>query len=646
MTAIVGSSPPTVLQFFDNRGNPAAGGSVLTQVGGVNYATYEDAAGTTPLPNPIPLNSRGEISNSSGVSCQLFLVSGVTYTFTLYDAALNQLNQATSVQTPDNLGTLAASSGSSLVGFIQSGTGAVATTAEADLQSRPVLITEFGTVDKTGATDCSAVAQLALTAANYVVFPQGGTYKVSSTLTLKTNQVLDFRGATIVANTSTNPLFVTTNKANSIHIYGGEVQGTASAFLKAIGNSDAPVSADFMQGLWIDGVYVSATTIGIFLWMNKAVREVFLNSCISFATNGILSDGKAVEIHGDKCLLWGNATAGDGSYGVKAISSGGTIYYNEGWHFSTCTIANYDKTIWLSDIFVFTLANGWLNACGVGSSAIYITDPTTTAACIDMKFNGLVVNDQIQFITGTGGDRRASFSDITCVGIAGANIDVGVNVGGINVSNIKFVDGTAGVSVGIVLEGNNSTVAIDGVTTTGYDAFVNAVQIKGTTSAIVSVRNVSHFGSAIGIYAESPYVGHGNVIQNSVDIASAVVTSPWIFQVADIAGTYATSAVMASITASLAQGETGFIDIRLPLSGMNATTQLFTLNLPTGMHAPVGTGWSDQYIYPSAVSCFLAVRIPYYCSAMILSGTISITNTAGNSAVVGSHSHFGIVRGW
>lgn len=87
-------APPPILQFLNNAGAPAAGGSVLTQVGGINFATYQDSGGNTPLPNPIPLNSRGEISNSSGVSCQLFLQAGVVYTFTLYDINGNQLNQS------------------------------------------------------------------------------------------------------------------------------------------------------------------------------------------------------------------------------------------------------------------------------------------------------------------------------------------------------------------------------------------------------------------------------------------------------------------------------------------------------------------------------------------------------------------------
>jgi hypothetical protein len=94
MAATVSLAPPIILQFFNNLGQPAAGGSVLTQVGGLNYPTYQDSGGSTALPNPIPLNARGEISNAAGVSSQLFLVHGQVYTFTLFDANGNQLNSA------------------------------------------------------------------------------------------------------------------------------------------------------------------------------------------------------------------------------------------------------------------------------------------------------------------------------------------------------------------------------------------------------------------------------------------------------------------------------------------------------------------------------------------------------------------------
>lgn len=93
----VALSESPILFFLNNAGQLNVGGSLLTQVGNVNYPTYQDAAGLTPLPNPIPLNSRGEVSNSSGVSCQLYLVDGVTYTFTLFDASGNQLWTANNV---------------------------------------------------------------------------------------------------------------------------------------------------------------------------------------------------------------------------------------------------------------------------------------------------------------------------------------------------------------------------------------------------------------------------------------------------------------------------------------------------------------------------------------------------------------------
>ena len=108
------SSPP-ILQFFNNLGQPNSGGSILTQVGGSNYATYQDSAGATPLPNPIPLNSRGEISNSVGTSCQLFLTTGVTYTFTMYDANGNQLNQATVVAPISNVTSVNGTTSGSVV---------------------------------------------------------------------------------------------------------------------------------------------------------------------------------------------------------------------------------------------------------------------------------------------------------------------------------------------------------------------------------------------------------------------------------------------------------------------------------------------------------------------------------------------------
>lgn len=96
MTTGVVCTPP-ILQFFNNNGQVLAGGSVLTQVGGVNTATYSDSGLTIPLPNPIPLNARGEVSTAAGASSQLFLTPNTVYTFTVSDSGGNQIYVASYV---------------------------------------------------------------------------------------------------------------------------------------------------------------------------------------------------------------------------------------------------------------------------------------------------------------------------------------------------------------------------------------------------------------------------------------------------------------------------------------------------------------------------------------------------------------------
>lgn len=146
MVAVV-ACPPTILQFFDNAGKPAVGGSVLTQVASVNFPTYSDSAGTTPLPNPIPLNSRGEVSTAAGASSQLFVAANTVYTFTLSDAGGNLLNTSTYVN--------------GIGGISQASNVAGTNTITAVLSPAGALIVEFTPANtNTGATTFNAVPVL------------------------------------------------------------------------------------------------------------------------------------------------------------------------------------------------------------------------------------------------------------------------------------------------------------------------------------------------------------------------------------------------------------------------------------------------------------------------------------------------------
>lgn len=109
-----GLSAPPILQFFGNNGALLVGGQLLTEVGGIPTAVYEDQALTTPLPNPIILNARGEVATSAGASSPLFMEPNTTYSFTLSDAAGNQIWVSDNMNAISIFNTLAAGTGITL----------------------------------------------------------------------------------------------------------------------------------------------------------------------------------------------------------------------------------------------------------------------------------------------------------------------------------------------------------------------------------------------------------------------------------------------------------------------------------------------------------------------------------------------------
>jgi hypothetical protein len=172
-------------QFFDNSGVILSGGLVYTYAAGTTtpQATYTTSAGNVAHTNPIVLDSAGRVASGG----EIWLTDAVSYKF------VTRTSTAVLIGTYDNItgnasgivSSLAASSGSSLVGFIQSGTGAVATTVQTKLRES-VSVKDFGATGN-GTTDDTAAIQLAVTAVytngKSLYFP-AGTYLMSSTITM------------------------------------------------------------------------------------------------------------------------------------------------------------------------------------------------------------------------------------------------------------------------------------------------------------------------------------------------------------------------------------------------------------------------------------------------------------------------------
>ena len=170
-------------QFFTSDGAPLSGGKLYTYAAGTTtpLAAYTSISGGTAHANPIVLDSAGRVSS------EVWLTSTASYKFTLTTST------DVSIWTKDNISgisaaadlavfiaSLAASSGSSLVGFLQSGTGATARTAQAKMRDW-VSVKDFGAVGD-GTTDDTAAINTAITSNRNVFFPDG-IYLLSSTVT-------------------------------------------------------------------------------------------------------------------------------------------------------------------------------------------------------------------------------------------------------------------------------------------------------------------------------------------------------------------------------------------------------------------------------------------------------------------------------
>lgn len=221
-------APDAILRFCDNRGNPLVGGQVLTQVGGVNTATYSDVGLTTALPNPIILNSRGEVATSAGASAQCFLTPNTVYTFTVSDANGNQIWVATYVNgvqitlTQQLVGqtlwprTLAEiSAGVTPVNYFY----------------RPGIIDRYGTNSVPGTTDMSGALQGAVSCNSEVYALSGFIYYCgTTTINISSPLVLSLYGAKLQTAVNGTTFL---NATAALSIMGGEIYGRGNSVYTA-----------------------------------------------------------------------------------------------------------------------------------------------------------------------------------------------------------------------------------------------------------------------------------------------------------------------------------------------------------------------------------------------------------------------------
>ena len=209
MSIVLSSVAGAASQFLDDSGVPLSGGFIYTYLAGTTTpaATYTSSSGATPNTNPIVLDAAGrppaEIWMTSTLSYKFIIKTSTGVTIRTYD---DLYGVPTGSDLKDFEALLAGSTGSSYVGFIQSGSGAVATTVQAKLREY-VSVKDYGATGN-GTTDDTAFIQNAINAnPGRTIFFPSGTYKFTSiTVTSNSTTLLgegNFNNGTVLASTNT-----------------------------------------------------------------------------------------------------------------------------------------------------------------------------------------------------------------------------------------------------------------------------------------------------------------------------------------------------------------------------------------------------------------------------------------------------------
>jgi parallel beta-helix repeat protein len=480
-------------QYVSSTGAPLVGGKVYTYAAGTTtlLATYTDAGGSTPNTNPVILDSRGEAS--------IFFSNNVYYKIVLKDSA-----DAT-IWTQDNLpgnlalAALAASSGSSLVGFIQSGTGAVATTVQTKLREN-VSVFDFMTAAQiadvqaeTALVDVTTVVQAAITSLStsggQLLFPRG-KYKISSTLNLVSNVKYVGQGNTTLQITVSEVGLQLPAAASNIEISGFIIGGT---FARAIScNYGGTATKIRIYGNTISGATLAGAgyTSGIFM-MNATDCIVEANK---LSGNGL---GTTTAFHAD--ISFYAPAAGTQNSRNKILNnqcSSGVGFNIQAFNLDHSEIA-------------FNICKGALTGSGNNNGyGIVVYDVSSYTLSYSTTSFNVISNNVVTNTQGTGIYIASADNCIIANNICAYNgtvqTDASLPVGGIAINgpycSQTTVTGNDVSSSGkdgiVVCVTNYSTVAGNTVSASGQ----HGIQIRGACSGVTISGNTITSSTQRGIY--------------------------------------------------------------------------------------------------------------------------------------------------
>jgi hypothetical protein len=331
MTVRISCVAGAAAQFFDNNGVPLAGGLIYTYTAGTSTpaTTYTSVTGLIANSNPIVLDSAGRTPQ------EIWFTQGASYKFVLRDSAGSVIGTYDNLVGVNDLtvilADLALPTGSSLVGFIQAGTGAVARTVQSKLRETCSIV-DYG-ADPTGVANSGAAIQAALQSGAQSVYVPPGTYSMTSNISATISTDVTFYGhGTIIYTGSTgntNPLIAIETGNNTLTIDGLSFDGadkiaagirvynTATPSSNTVPN--CTVSNNFfirfrmtVAGIWNQALYVAGSFQLVTIANNRIrliTRAAGTGTPSSSGTAGIEVTPYSTSQFIRECMHYGNQYA-------------------------------------------------------------------------------------------------------------------------------------------------------------------------------------------------------------------------------------------------------------------------------------------------------------------------------------------------
>jgi parallel beta-helix repeat protein len=449
MTTIL--SPVPKLQFFTAAGVPLTGGKLYTYAAGTSspLATYIDSTGSTPNTNPIILDSRGEAN---------VWLDDNSYKFKLTDSNDVEIWTVDNISDISALTTLAGSGGSALVGFIQAGAGAVATTVQARLR-QALSVKDFGATGDASTDDTTAIQNALNAASGRALYFPAGTYRVSATLVVKTKTTMMGDGI------NKSILKLTSGMSASAQMIRNDI---------VTGTADVYYDTDLeFYGLTFDGNN-NATRTSELITILKVLNATFTGCAIQNNTFIGLATSASRNVVVTQCLFTNNGRP------IPSTTSGPAF-----WTATTVQGTPYD--IRLENNYFYD--NNW--------SAAYfmpVRGSFTNNNCVDNGESTIFSNDTGRFLriennTITGA-RRSN--------ISASGIECGAPYTIITGNSIESCDGD-GISLSDV---QNVTVSNNLIFNNGQDTgfypFANGITIIGSVASPAQPDHIQIHGNRIG----------------------------------------------------------------------------------------------------------------------------------------------------